>query len=124
MTQSAGNLIIEFSKLWAAPDPARLASYFAENAVYQNLPAEAVEGRGAIEKFIAGILAAFNGIDFQIHRQVSDGTLVMNERTDVMRRKDGGEIALPMMGVFEVVDGKITSWRDYFDSATITSALS
>jgi limonene-1,2-epoxide hydrolase len=124
MTQSAGNLIIEFSKLWSAPDPARLASYFAENAVYQNLPAEAVEGRGAIEKFIAGILAAFNGIDFQIHRQVSDGTLVMNERTDVMRRKDGGEIALPMMGVFEVVDGKITSWRDYFDSATITSALS
>jgi limonene-1,2-epoxide hydrolase len=34
-----------------------------------------------------------------VHRQVSDGNIVMNERTDVMRRKDGGEIALPVMGV-------------------------
>ena len=48
----------------------------------------------------------------------------MNERTDVMRRKDGGEIPLPVMGVFEVVDGRIAAWRDYFDMATITSAFS
>ena len=37
--------------------------------------------------FIAGFTAAFDGIDFQVHRQLSDGNLVMNERTDVMRRK-------------------------------------
>ena len=48
---------------------------------------------------------------------------VMNERTDVMRRKDGGEIPLPVTGVFEVVDGKIAAWRDYFDLATVTSAF-
>jgi limonene-1,2-epoxide hydrolase len=28
------------------------------------------------------------------------------------------------MGTFEVVDGKIAAWRDYFDMATITSAFS
>jgi limonene-1,2-epoxide hydrolase len=27
-------------------------------------------------------------------------------------------------GVFEVVDGKIAAWRDYFDLATVTSAFS
>jgi len=48
---------------------------------------------------------------------------VMNERTDVMRRKDGGEIPLPVTGVFEVVDGKTAAWRDYFDLATVTSAF-
>jgi limonene-1,2-epoxide hydrolase len=40
-----------------------------------------------------------------------------------MHRKDGGEIPLPVMGTFEVVDGKIAAWRDYFDMATITSAF-
>jgi limonene-1,2-epoxide hydrolase len=58
-----------------------------------------------------------------VHRQVSDGNLVMNERTDVMRRKDGGEIPLPVTGVFEVVDGRIVAWRDYFDMATVTKAF-
>jgi limonene-1,2-epoxide hydrolase len=83
-----------------------------------------VQGREAIKAFIAGFTAAFDGIDFQVHRQVSDGNLVMNERTDVMHRKDGGEVPLPVMGTFEVVDGKIAAWRDYFDMATITSAFS
>ena len=78
----------------------------------------------AIKEFIAGFSAAFDGIDFQIQRQVSDETVVMNERIDVMHRKDGGEIPLPVMGVFEVVDGQIAAWRDYFDMAAITSAFS
>jgi limonene-1,2-epoxide hydrolase len=29
-----------------------------------------------------------------------------------------------VMGVFEVVDGRIAAWRDYFDMGTITSAFS
>ncbi len=48
----------------------------------------------------------------------------MNERTDVMRRKDGEPISLPVTGVFEIEDGKIAAWRDYFDMATITSPFS
>ncbi|HEV7854456.1 MAG TPA: limonene-1,2-epoxide hydrolase family protein, partial [Mycobacterium sp.] len=59
----------------------------------------------------------------QVHRQVSDGDLVMNERTDVMRRKGGEPIPLPVTGVFEIENGRIKAWRDYFDMATITSAF-
>lgn len=70
------------------------------------------------------VVSAFDGIDFNIHRQISDGTLVMNERTDVMRRKGGGTIPLPVMGVFEVQNDRIVAWRDYFDMAAITSAFS
>jgi limonene-1,2-epoxide hydrolase len=40
-----------------------------------------------------------------------------------MRRTDGGELALPVMGVFEVRDGRIAAWRDYFDLATVTAAF-
>lgn len=124
MTRSADELVTEFCKLWSSPDPDKLASYFAEDAVYHNIPMEAVQGREAIRDFIAGFTAAFEGIDFRVHRQISDGTIVMNERTDVMHSKAGKEIPLPVTGVFEIRDGQITAWRDYFDMATITSALS
>ncbi|MGX9787978.1 nuclear transport factor 2 family protein [Mycobacterium sp. MMS18-G62] len=123
MTRSADELVTEFCTLWAAPDPDELADYFTDDAVYHNIPMDPVQGRGAIKEFIAGFLAAFDGIDFNVHRQVSDGAVVMNERTDVMRRKDGGQIALPVMGVFEVRDGRIAAWRDYFDMATIANAF-
>lgn len=124
MTRSPDELVTEFCKLWASPDPDQLAGYFTEDAVYHNIPMDPVQGRQAIRDFIAGFVAAFDGIDFRVHRQISDGTLVMNERTDVLRRKGGGEIPLPVMGVFEVQDGRIAAWRDYFDMAAITSAFS
>ena len=117
MTRSADELVTEFCKLWASPDPEELAGYFTEDAVYHNIPMAPVQGREAIKQFIAGFLAAFDGIDFKVHRQVSDGTVVMNERTDVMRRKDGGEVPLPVMGVFEVATARsrrgatTSTWR-------------
>ena len=122
--RSADDLVTEFCKLWATPDLEQLAGYFTEDAVYHNIPIEPVQGRDAIKEFIAGFVAAFDGIDFGVHRQVSDGNLVMNERTDVMRRKDGGEIPLPVMGVFEIENDRIKAWRDYFDLATVTAAFS
>ncbi len=124
MTRSADELVTEFCKLWASPNPDELAGYFTDDAVYHNIPMDAVQGRDAIRDFIAGFVAVFDGIDFRVHRQISDGTFVMNERTDVIRRKDGGEVPLPVMGVFEVQDGRIAAWRDYFDMSAITSAFS
>jgi limonene-1,2-epoxide hydrolase len=32
-------------------------------------------------------------------------------------------ISLPIMGVFEVHDGAITAWRDYFDPSQFTSQI-
>lgn len=123
MARSADELVTEFCKLWASPDPDELAGYFTEDAVYHNIPMDPLRGRESIRDFIAGFVAAFDGIDFKVHRQISDGALVMNERTDVLRRKDGGEIALPVVGVFEVHNDRIAAWRDYFDMAAITSAI-
>jgi len=116
-------VVTEFCKLWSTPNLDEIVRQFTDDAVYHNIPMPPAEGRDAIREFIAGFLAAFDGIDFTVHRQVSHGDLVMNERTDTMRRKDGGEIALPVMGVFEVRDGQIAAWRDYFDMATVTAAF-
>ena len=124
MTRSADDLVTEFCTKWSTPDPDELAAYFTEDGVYHNMPMAAVQGREAIKEFIAGFLGGLDGIDFQVHRQVSDGDLVINERTDVMRRQGGEPIRLPVTGVFEIENGQIKAWRDYFDMATITNAFS
>ena len=124
MARSADELVTEFCKRWATADPDELAGYFTEDAVYHNIPMEPVQGPTAIKAFIEAFLASFDGIDFTVHRQVSDGNLVMNERTDVLRRKDGDAIPLPVTGVFEIENDRIAAWRDYFDMATVTKAFS
>ncbi len=47
---------------------------------------------------------------------------MLTERTD---RFQIGEkwLELPVMGSFELADGKITAWRDYFDMAQFQSQL-
>lgn len=124
MMRSPDEVVTRFCALWSKPDLDEIASCFTEDAVYRNIPpTPSVEGREAIREFIAEFLATLDGIDFIVHRQISDHGVVMHERTDVLRRKDGVEISVPIMGVFEIADGKIATWRDYFDTA-ITSAFS
>lgn len=123
MTRPDADVVTEFCAKWSTPDPEELAGYFTEDGVYHNIPMAPVVGRKAIQSYIAEMTAGFDGIDFQIHRQVGIGGVVFTERTDVMRSKDGRELALPVAGVFEVVDGQIAAWRDYFDLATVTAAF-
>ena len=40
--------------------------------------------------------------------------VVMNERTDRIVL-NGHPVILPITGVFEIHDGKIRAWREYFD---------
>lgn len=124
MTRSPDDVVTDFCAKWANPDPTELAAHFTEDGIYHNIPMDPVTGREAIAAFIAEFTATVDGIDFRVHRQVSSGTIVFNERTDVMRFKDGRELALPVAGVFDIVDGQIAAWRDYFDMGTVTAGWS
>lgn len=45
------------------------------------------------------------------------GDKVLTERIDHMRDGDGKTLmSIRVMGAFDVKDGKITAWRDYFDT--------
>lgn len=94
----------------------------SDDVVYDNVPIGAVEGPEGIRQVLDGFLASASGIEWVVHRQVADGTTVMNERTD--RFQMGGEWReLPVMGVFDVRDGAITLWRDYFDMGALQRLL-
>jgi len=124
MSRSPDELVTQFCALWSKADAAAIVENMTEDAVYHNIPMEPVQGREAIRAFIEGFLATIDGIDFVVHRQVSDGGLVFNERTDIIRTKNGKSIELPVTGVFEVVDDKVAAWRDYFDMTKMVQAFS
>jgi len=123
VTTDPAELVTEFCARWAAPNVETILSYFTEDAIYYNIPMAPAEGVAAIRTLLPMMLNGMEGIDFVIHRQIAHGDLVMNERTDVMRRTNGARVELPVMGVFEVRDGRIAAWRDYFDLATVTAGL-
>jgi limonene-1,2-epoxide hydrolase len=94
----------------------------SEDCEYDNVPMGKVFGPDGIKGLLGQMIGTIEEVDWIIHRQVATDTLVLNERTD--RFGQGGKwIDLPVAGVFEVRDGKIVLWRDYFDMATFTNQI-
>ncbi|HEY5110454.1 MAG TPA: limonene-1,2-epoxide hydrolase family protein [Acidimicrobiales bacterium] len=104
----------EFIRRVLAHDLDGACELASEDIEYDNVPIGKNIGHQAM-KDILTVMAGIGDVTFEIHRQVSAGRTVMNERTD---RFEVGErrIDLPVAGVFELDDdGKICLWRDYFD---------
>jgi limonene-1,2-epoxide hydrolase len=98
---------------------AELAAFFTDDAVYHNIPLAPVTGREAIAKNIASFIRpgapGIEGIQFRVINIATNGPVVMTERVDVFKLPNKS-FELPVMGTFEVHDGKISAWRDYFDT--------
>ena len=118
------DLIDAFVAAWGNKDLDELMSFFAEDAVYTNIPIDPPNaGHEAIRTTIEGFAGMAQKIEFVVHHQTENAQgVVMNERTDRFLIGDKWAEA-PVMGVFEVRDGKIAAWRDYFDLAQFSSQM-
>ena len=116
-------IIREFIEAWSRLDPDELSSYFSEDGVYHNIPSGPVGGRENVRKMIAGFIAAWTETQWDILNLVCSGDVVIVERLD--RTKAGDKaVDLPCTGVFEMENGKIKVWRDYFDLGTYIKGMS
>lgn len=79
-------------------------------------------GRAAVQAFIAGFIKDWSATEWDILNLAEAGDVVIVERLDRTRLGEK-RVDLPCCGVFEMQDGKIRVWRDYFDLATYTRAL-
>lgn len=114
--------IREFIASWSDLDAPKLAAYFTDDGTYHNMPAKPVSGRANVEKFIAGFLATWTETTWDILNIVEHGDVVICERLD-RTKTTNGNVDLPCVGVFEMQQGKIHVWRDYFDMSTFMSAM-
>jgi limonene-1,2-epoxide hydrolase len=105
---------------------AELAAFFTDAAVYHNIPMAPVTSREAIANTIASFIRpgapGIERIEFRVVNIAANGPVVMTERVDVFTLP-GKSFELQVMGTFEVRDGKINAWRDYFDLNQFTSRM-
>ena len=109
-------IIREFCASWPERSVDRFLDFFTEDAVYHNMPLEPVTGKNGIREVLNLFLPA-QEIQAEVVHLAARGNLVFTERIDRFRFGDK-RVALPCAGVFEIRDGKIAAWRDYFDLAT------
>ena len=119
---SPEELVNEFMARVVRMDLDAACELVSDDCEYDNVPISKVYGPDGIKGVLGAMVGALDEVDWVIHRQTASDTLVLNERTDRFG-KDGKWIELPVAGVFEVHDGKITLWRDYFDMGTMTDQL-
>jgi limonene-1,2-epoxide hydrolase len=122
-TPDAERLVRDFCAAFEKHDAEALRPFLADDVVYHNIPMDPAVGIDAAIAFIEGFLAMFQSLEIEtLHLAVRDN-VVLTERIDTFTM--GEKVApLPVMGTFEIRDGKISAWRDYFDMAQITALLS
>ena len=103
------------------PDADALIAYFTEDAVYHNMPMEPAQGIEAVGEALKGV-SQMTSRGWEVVHQAANGNIVLNERVDRFLMGDK-EVAVQVCGVFEVRDGKIARWRDYFDLASFRKQM-
>ena len=120
---SPTDLVLQFMKRMEALDYDAGLKLVSDNCEYTNPPPlGTVRGPAGIRAVLEPFFAPTRENEFQILRSAASGPAVLLERLD--RHLFGDKwVELPVTGVYEVHDGQITYWRDYFDAATIMSQL-
>lgn len=103
-------------------DSERLRPFLTEDVVYHNVPIDPAVGLEAALAFLDGFFAMFTTTVVDIRHLAVRGDVVLTERVDTLTLGDTA-VPLPVMGAFELRDGRICAWRDYFDMAQVTAAL-
>ena len=119
----AGVKIVEdFVAAFNNQDVEAIMSFFTEDAVYHNMPGEPATGIAAVRALIGSYVPTAASIEWEILAIAETGSMVLTERVDRFVFGDT-PVSVPVMGAFEIRDGKISAWRDYYDQASLTRQL-
>ena len=119
MAETSEQLIRRFLGLWAVRDAEAMVACFAEDGVYENLPANApLVGRAAIREWLVMVFSHIDRIDVEVLNLASNGEWVLNERLDdhVAGEK---HMPVPVMNAAKVINGQIVLFREYYDMDTV-----
>jgi limonene-1,2-epoxide hydrolase len=113
--QSAAGVVEAFLAALEIPDIDDAAALLADDVEYTNVSLPSNHGRAKVEKLLRTWFVQ-RGLRFRVHYHAisTEGDVVLTERTDEIRL---GPVVhrFWVCGRFEVREGKITLWRDYFD---------
>lgn len=114
--------VMSFSNAMEQMDFDTALQFVADDLIYTNSPNTTVHGPAGVREVLEPFFAPIEENTFVIQRRVAQDNLVVLERLD-RHRVPQGWFELPVTGVYEVEDGKIKYWREYFDMGTILEAM-
>ncbi len=117
MTTTPTETVEAFLTAFAAMDFDTALTHLAGDCEYTNVPMGTVYGHTGVREVLGPFFEPIRENEFLLVRKAADGPVVFVERLD-RHRLDHGWRELPVNSVFEVHDGLITVWRDYFDLMT------
>jgi limonene-1,2-epoxide hydrolase len=109
------HVVERFLELLRAEDIDGAAELLAVDVEYVNVGLPAVHGRERVRRLLRATLGLDGaGFEVYLHTISADGPSVLTERTDVMKF---GRLRVQfwVCGRFDVSNGQIVLWRDYFD---------
>ncbi|HWD53095.1 MAG TPA: limonene-1,2-epoxide hydrolase family protein [Acidimicrobiales bacterium] len=116
-------VVRQFLEGLAAGDLDRAADLLAHDVEYINVSTPTIRGRERVRR-VLGAAMGLPGAGFEVyfHSISSDEGAVLTERTDVLT---WGALRMQfwVCGRFDVRDGEIALWKDYFDWANVTVAM-
>jgi limonene-1,2-epoxide hydrolase len=124
MSERPDEVVRSLLEVMTKGDVAAILTHFADEASYRvNAWNEPLDGIDAIRKELERQLAMWSDFRFDLINVASSGNVVFTERIDTVHMM-GRDLDIHVAGVFSVgEDGKISSWRDYFDMKEVESQL-
>jgi limonene-1,2-epoxide hydrolase len=123
MADSAPTAVVErfIDHLRTVTDNDAAVGLLAEEVVYENSWMPTVRGRERVRKVFQALLRIGTHVEMHVHAISADGPTVLTERTDVLQ---WGRLRVQfwICGRFDVHDGQIVVWREYYDPLTILAA--
>jgi limonene-1,2-epoxide hydrolase len=104
-----------FVAAWNRMDLDAILGSLHGDIIYHNMPVEPLHGKPAVSAYLRSRWV-FDSIDWEMPNIAASGNTVLTERVDRFTI-EGRAITLPVMGTFEIENGLICAWRDYFDLA-------
>lgn len=108
-------LVVErFMEFLRRGDLDEAVALLAVDVRYENVGLPTVRGRERVRSLFGRAYEDGAGFDVVIHTICADGASVLTERTDILKFRKL-HVQLWVCGRFDVRDGQVVLWRDYFD---------
>ncbi|SIR77512.1 limonene-1,2-epoxide hydrolase family protein [Williamsia sterculiae] len=116
------HVVSHFLTSMAVGDVTAAVALVDDHIDYTNVSLPTLHGKKSTAAVLGLLAKPWAGFGVVVHNIVGEGDVVLTERTDEL--KVGPLVAqFWVCGRFEVREGRITVWRDYFDWFDVTKGL-
>lgn len=123
VADSAPTVVVErfLDHLRTVTDSDAAAGLLALDVEFENNWLPTLYGRERVRRLFQALVRVGTGLEIYVHTISADGSSVLTERTDVLK---WGPLRVQfwICGRFDVHNGQIVVWREYYDPLTILAA--